>query len=68
MKTYNKIMELFWWVSGLLLLTYSAYAFINGSPWEDVQMTAFPAFMALLLAAFRFISRTNSGKDFTQKK
>lgn len=57
-------MEIFWFSAGILLLGYSLYAYVNDAPWDDVKMTAFPAFMALILAIFRYISRSNSNQDF----
>jgi hypothetical protein len=67
MKTYNRIMEIFWFVAGMLLLAYSGYAFFTGGSWDDVKLTAFPAFMALILAIFRYIARNNSNKDYSKK-
>ena len=59
MKTYNRIMEIFWFILGVGSFSFAGFQYYQGQPFSDLKYFFVAGAMALLLAVFRFIFRKN---------
>lgn len=60
MKTYNRIMEIFWLVMGLGVLAFAAYSYWNDLHPEDIKYFVIAGSMAIILSLFRIFYRKQS--------
>ncbi|MGB1003200.1 MAG: hypothetical protein ACPGVC_03145 [Salibacteraceae bacterium] len=57
MKTYNRIMEIFWLVSGIATLGLATYLYLTESEFEKLGYLYIAGSMALVLSVFRMVYR-----------
>ena len=57
MKTYNRIMEIFWMVLGVVTLIFASYLYFTGSETDKIGFMYVAGSMAVLLSIFRMVYR-----------
>lgn len=71
MNLYNRIMELFWLIAGILVFGFATYLYVNDIETEDLKIYYMMGSMAILLSVFRIIYRkhvTEKGEDSKTRK
>jgi len=57
MKTYNRIMEIFWLVLGIVVLGFATYLYFTESEFDKLRYMYLAGSMAILLSVFRIVYR-----------
>lgn len=57
MKVYNRIMEIFWMVLGILILGFATYLYFIESEFDKLRYMYLAGSMAVFLSVFRMVYR-----------
>ena len=68
MKTYNRIMEIFWLILGVALLGVATYLYFTESNFEKLGYLYLAGSMAVILSVFRMVYRNYMNEDLESKK